>query len=182
MSSQYQSRKYHVGTTDVVESFPPDIHCNLISFLTLVQRLNFDFIPAMWNALESNEEGGTAKVNVTTIDAERRFLFKRISALFAEDRTKAFRALISEVFVLGNPLIRHHPNIVDLEGICWEIDKHENVTPVLVFQEAPRGSLDTYFRSAEGREASFDTRLKLCLDIGSAIACLHSASTCFPDT
>jgi len=86
---------------------------------------------------------------------------------------------MSEVSVLGNPFIRDHPNIVDLEGITWELD-NENLIPVFVFQKAQLGSLDHYLRS-EGRMSSLEDRLKICLDVGKAIAALHSTSMCSRD-
>ena len=54
------------------------------------------------------------------------FAFKRItladkSRLGTQDEEKAFNTLVHEISILSHPLIRHHQNIVNLEGICWEI-------------------------------------------------------------
>jgi hypothetical protein len=49
----------------------------------------------------------------------------------------------------------------------------------LVFQKAQHGDLGRYLRSEEGQKSSFDTRRKLCIDIGRAIALLHSGSEYF---
>jgi hypothetical protein len=184
-SFQYVQSSYLVlenrVETSPAESLIPDVHCNLVSFLSLVQRLDFDFIPAIWNALEAVGAGATANVHQSTVDISLKFAYKCTSRAFKKGQAIAFRALISEVLVLGNPSIRQHPNIVDLEGICWEVAEDGTPSPVLVFRKAHRGNLDEYLKSLGEGESSFETRRNLCLHIGRAIEALHRVSMCISD-
>ena len=75
---------------------------------------------------------------------------------------------------MSQPPIRSHPNIVDLEGICWEIEpKADKAVPVLVFEKAS-WDLQQFMNMREGMDMVFEDRLKICADIGSAITALHA--------
>jgi hypothetical protein len=181
MSTLFETSEFRslADSITVPESFAPDVHCNLISFLSLAQRFKVDFVPFTWNALAATGRGATADVNQAAVDLAMNFAYKRTSNIFSDPndlgRTRAFRVLMLEMFLLAQPSIRAHPNIIKLEGICLEIDKLGNLIPVFVLQKADRGSLSQYLMSAEGQASSFDTRQNLCLDIGMAIAALHTA-------
>jgi hypothetical protein len=85
-----------------------------------------------------------------------------------------FLPLMMEVLILSQPLIQSHPNIVSLEGVCWEVKpRTEKVIPVLVFEKAA-WDLQQFMNVSEGVNMSIDERLKLCADIGSAIMTLHA--------
>ncbi|KAA8895939.1 serine/threonine protein kinase japonica group [Sphaerosporella brunnea] len=177
--SSYQPERDSLVTTEASGNPHTDIHYDLVSFLSVAQQFNIDFLPVMWNALEPFGKGGTADINESVVNIKTNFAFKRTSRLFKRKKRdeNTFRALISEVFILATPSIRSHPNIVDLEGICWEIvDDDENMSPVLVFLKSEKGDLGQYLCSADGTQSSFDTRLNICLDIGRAIAVLHSGN------
>lgn len=164
------------SATKTTKEIYPDIHCNLISLLSLIQRRGFDFLPTTWNALDAVGEGATSIVNQSIVDIATNFVYKRTSGLFKNNETKAFRALMSEVFVLGIQSIRDHENIAGLAGICWEIDTEESICPVLVFEKAQQGDLGRYLRSEDGMASSFELRQGLCLGICKAIIALHDMS------
>ena len=85
-----------------------------------------------------------------------------------------FLPMMSEVLILSQPPIQNHPNIVDLEGICWEIKpRTEKVVPVLVFEKASC-DLQQFMNVREGMDMVIEDRLKICGDIGSAIMALHA--------
>jgi len=85
-----------------------------------------------------------------------------------------FLPLMSEVLILSQPAIQNHPNIVNLEGICWEIKPiTEKAVPVLVFEKAA-WDLQQFFTASEGMKMSTEDRLQICADIGSAIMTLHA--------
>jgi hypothetical protein len=133
----------------------------------------------MWNALKAFSQGATSAIYQSHINIALELAFKRTSNLFRKKgETIAFQILISKIMVLGTRSIRNHPNIVDLEGICWELDDHENLSPVLVFQKAQYGDLARYLTSTAGKESSFETRLSICVDIGNAIGALYRSSKC----
>lgn len=87
-----------------------------------------------------------------------------------------FRSLICEILILKSPTVRDHPNINQLEGIAWEI-QNDAVWPVLVFPKANAGSLEDLIKSPEGKEAPFEAKLRLCIDVALALHTLHKSSS-----
>jgi hypothetical protein len=78
--------------------------------------------------------------------------------------------------VLSHPLIRMHPHIVELEGICWDIISEDEVWPVLMFEKSKCGDLNDFITSRVGRSLGIVERLNLCLDAGIAIVDMHDNS------
>ena len=78
---------------------------------------------------------------------------------------------------MGHPFVRSHPNIIRLEGVCWDIafDKEE-VWLVLVFEKARHGHLRKFVSTNAGGPIKWDDRVKLCADIATAIMLMHSSS------
>ena len=75
---------------------------------------------------------------------------------------------------MSQPPIQNHPNIVDLEGICWEVKPWtERAVPVLVFEKAS-WDLQQFMNMHEGMDMMVEDRLKICADIGGAIVALHA--------
>jgi hypothetical protein len=153
----------------------PDFHYDFISFLGVAQRLEIDFVPITWQpALDNVGEGGTAEIREALLDLQMSYAFKRIKQS-QQDESRIFRELTSEILVLGHGSIREHPNIIRLEGICWDIPPgDEKVWPVLVFEKTQCGDLETFANSDAGKIMCFEDRLKLCLDVGTAVKDLHS--------
>ena len=80
---------------------------------------------------------------------------------------------------MSQPPIQSHLNIVNLEGICWEIKrKTQKAVPVLVFEKAA-WDLQQFMNVREGMDMLIGDRLKICADIGSAIMALHAYSLSF---
>jgi serine/threonine protein kinase len=110
------------------------------------------------------------------------YAFKRIkwSRLARSNESRNFQALISEVLVLGHPLIRKHPNIIRLEGICWDFPPGDDrVWPVLVFEKAQNGDLARFLNSDPGKHINFENRLKLCANVAAALKFMHSCRELF---
>ena len=79
---------------------------------------------------------------------------------------------------MSHPSVRSHPNVIRLEGVCWDISfDNEEVWPVLVFEKARHGDLRNFLRTNTGRHIKWDDRIKLCADIATAIMLLHSTRT-----
>jgi hypothetical protein len=161
--------------------------CNLITCLAVAQKLEIDFLPITWQpALSKVGAGGTAEIRQSLISLQMSFAFKVIKdAEWVDkiDKTQQpremrtrFQALISEISVLGHPSIREHPNIISLMGICWDILSSGCVWPVLVFEKTVIGDLWSFAGSEEGKNASIETRLKLCADVATAVGDLHQSS------
>ena len=146
---------------------------DLIAFLSIVQKCDVDYIPITWQpALGTLGAGGSGMISQSTSISEKPLAFKRFHD--SGDPNGAFLPMMSEVLVLSQPPIRNHPNIVDLEGICWEIKPTtKKALPVLIFEKAP-WDLQQFMNAREGMDMVFEDRLKICADVGDAIAALHS--------
>lgn len=173
------SRAYQNAVSATKES--PLSHCDLVSFLANAQCEGVDILPVTWQpALENVGEGGTAQINQSIINARLNFVFKRtnVSSLVSQDSRRdllTYHALISEVRVLRSRLIRDHPNIVQLQGICWDpISDPETVRPVLVFEKAHFGDMKAYMGTNLGQSLSTDDRIQLIIALASALQLMHS--------
>jgi serine/threonine protein kinase len=149
-----------------------------IAVLALAQRLHIDFLPLTWQEmLETLGEGGQARINQASIDLQTSFAFKRFGdPQNCNSEQTSFQDIVSEMIVFSHSLIQNHPHIVKLEGICWDIPEDGQIWPVLVFQKAHLGDLYHFSISGKGRNLSFEGRLKLCTDIGTAVRDMHSNS------
>ena len=156
-------------------------HNNLISLLAVAQYYDIDFVSLTWQQGRGQlAAGGTSEIWQSNYSKRTDFVFKRMR--FADtyrpdskDQEKGFNALVSEISILSHPLIRHHQNIVKLEGLCWEIPQQgHTVWPVLILEKAQLGNLESFMSSEQGRSTTMDERLELCTDVASAIIALHS--------
>ena len=162
-------------------SLPDMYHHNFISLLSVAIQLQVDLLDITWQpALEKLGKGASSLVNQSDqISKDLTFAFKRSvpgcdewGPNSAMSDQKRYRALLSEILVLGMPSIRDHPNIIRLEGIAWEFNEGK-VWPMLVFPKANRGTLKEFINSKEGQEASFETLLRLCIDVAFGLHALH---------
>ncbi len=157
-----------------------ELHCDFMSFLAICQWREIDILGITWqSALNRIGSGATAHIHQSEINPQTSFAFKRITlSTFGSDEQSIFRALISEVLVLGHPVVRGHANIVKLMGVCWDIAGNDDgaytVWPVLVYEKAECGDLCQFMESETGKGLSFDQRLELCIDIGTALMVMHS--------
>ncbi|KAF8537380.1 hypothetical protein BDD12DRAFT_887761 [Trichophaea hybrida] len=166
-------------TTSIVNS---NIHYDLSTFLSVVLKSRINIFATMWNAIASFSEGGTANIRQWLLNAETSFAFKRTSRLFVENPSwAAYKALISEVLILGSPAVRGHPNIVNLVAVSWEVVEGGDVRPVLVFEKAQRQDMDVFLKSEEGCEISFDARMSLCKEIAQGLMPLHGSNVVHGD-
>ena len=145
---------------------------NLITFLGSLQKLQVPLLPISWYpGLESLWEGGSATLSQSIVSASACLAFKRFRR--TDDPTERYKALAVEIEILCRPLISSHPNVVDLEGVCWEVDHQtRDIGPVLVFKKA----LCDFYQFAETSEANClapDQKMKLCVQIGDGIWALH---------
>lgn len=155
---------------------------DLLTFLGVAQSLNIHFLPITWQpALDKVGEGATAEIRQALVNVQMSFAFKRLKAPWGigED-AQYLRALIAEISVLGHPSIRRHPNVVDIEGICWDVDSSsKKVWPVLVFEKTQHGNLNTFMTDSKCKDLDVKDRLKICFDVAHAVRDLHGAGTCF---
>ena len=151
----------------------PVVQSDLIAFLSIVQKCNVDYLDITWQpALSTLGEGGSGKISQSTFMTDKPLAFKRFHD--SEDSDGGFLPVMSEVLILSQLPIQNHPNIVDLEGISWEIKpRTEKAVPVLIFEKA-HWDLQQFMNVCEGMDMVIEDRLKICADIGSAIISLHT--------
>ena len=149
------------------------VQSDLIAFLSIVQKFGVEYLPITWQpALGMLGVGGSGTIGQSTFMTEKPLAFKRFH--ISENPDGGFLPMMSEVLILSQPPIRNHPNIVDLEGICWEVEpRTEKAVPVLVFEKAS-WDLQQFMNVREGMDMVFDDRLKICADVGGAIMALHA--------
>ena len=172
--------------------------CDLITFLGVAQKLGLEFLPITWQpALDSVGQGATAEIREAIVTTKFSFAFKRPISRFSFDSEESenplLRCLIDEISILSHPLIRKHPNIVDLEGICWEIIAEkgmrisrevpigfsaggQGIRPVLVFQKSKHGDLYDFMVQGQGKNLDFSSRIDICIDVARAVSEMHSQS------
>ena len=162
-------------SSEITPEQTSDIHYDFVTFLSIVQKMCLEILPITWQAARDLVGvGGTSRVYEAMIRLQTSFAFKCVSKKQKRKYTKEqiFRTLISEVAVLGHPRLRKHPNIVELQGICWDIPLDE-VWPVLVFEKTQFGDLYRFLTLPVGRELHILDRLKLCTDIATGISAMH---------
>lgn len=155
-------------------------HFDFISTLALAQERNLDFLPIKWRPDVDDGplnilRGGTARINQLPMTTDLRLAFKIVKVVDESnllDWSKTYRALFNEIAILTFPHLRGHPNIVQLEGLAWDIEE-ERIMPVLVLEKSSCGDAAKFFISEENT-LGLDEKLKLCSDIGSALMHLHS--------
>jgi hypothetical protein len=149
-----------------------------LSFLSAAQALQIPIMPITWQrARNPFGFGGTSSINQTPINAQVSLAFKcvRGNKKCQDGDAKLFERITNEITVLGQSSTRNHPNVVQLQGICWDVSE-EKVWPALVFEKSDYGDLSTFYGSSSGRQLSTNQRLKICIDVGKAIFYMHSNS------
>ena len=142
---------------------------DFLAFISIAQKHNVDFIPTRWQpGFGLLGEGGYGRVNQSLVNLQFSFAFKRIR--HSSEPNETFTEAITE------PVIRDHPNIIKLEGICWEVNPEaDRILPVLLFEKSREGDLHRFLGSAEGRGLSVTAKLSICADIAEALICLHDS-------
>ena len=171
-----------INSTTGVHSAAPrnidstDLHLKLLPALALAQHYHIDLLPISWQpALETGLSGRTSKLSEALINLQLNLMFKRLQP-HALNTAHTFKALISEVLVLAQPAFVNHPNILKLEGLCWEVSPTDHdVLPVLVFEKAQYGDLRRFLSDPDSQKLPFQDRIRICIDIGNAISSMHAS-------
>ncbi|KAL2812568.1 hypothetical protein BDW59DRAFT_38882 [Aspergillus cavernicola] len=169
---------------------------NIITFITLVQKMKMSILPLTWQSdLQLLGRGGTSHVNQSLVDLETSFAFKRVAEKDRLEKTDAeiFLRLMNEVYILCNTAVMNHAYILQLQGICWDVPfrthqgsspeplQDDKVWPVLVFQKAHFGDLNTFAQRPIGQELDLAERWRICLEVGVAIAHMQSQNVIHGD-
>ncbi|RYP90028.1 hypothetical protein DL770_003873 [Monosporascus sp. CRB-9-2] len=121
---------------------------NFISFLAVSQRLEVPLLHVTWDPWRQLVGAGhSGRIAEAPLSLELSFAFKRIGNDDKIDDAGAeiFHPLINEVAILRHQHIERHPNIPELEGVCWDITPSKGSsssdTNVLVYASQEPGVL-----------------------------------------
>lgn len=161
---------------------------DLLNLLSVVQKLGVSILPTTWQEARGPiGAGATGKINEALMTLHTSLAFKCVSDRQKEDEaiTSIISAFISELRILCNESIRRHPNVAELQGVCWDIicdsSGCNKVYPVLVFEKSQYGDLAHFVKLPLGRELSFPNRLSLCRDIVTAVRDMHFSCKLYRD-
>ena len=193
--STYQYSRSGSYFESAIPQKPLDRH-DLITFLGVAQKLRIELLPMTWQPeLDRIGQGATAEIreSIATINFSFAFKCPSLRSYFdiEEFEHRVLPRLIDEISILGHPRIRKHPNIIDLEGICWEIISgkgvrisreisvdfttgNQGIVPVLVFQKSRYGDLYHFMTQGGGKKLGFSDKIDICIDVARAIGEMHS--------
>ncbi|KAF2259193.1 kinase-like protein [Lojkania enalia] len=164
-------------------------HQEFIQFLQYAISLNVPILPVTWEpAFEAlGPDGTTGRVNQSPLNSEFILAYKRFNPRVTDPRMSAnayrslqYSAMASEMTVLSNPVIRSHPNIITLQGICFELSSATgDVWPVLVFERAALGDLEKFVSQHES--LNLEDLLSICGYIAKAIKIMHQCGVAHGD-
>ena len=155
-------------------------HHEFLRCLGVAQYFKVDLLPIIWQpASKLLGLGATAQLHQAPVNLHTDFAFKRFvgsqRCFSAEEKKKYFRALVQEITILSIPTIRSHPNIINLMGLCWDVEPETgSVWPVPIFEKSQYGNLRAFMQNGVGRCLDLRRRLELCADIARAVICLHA--------
>lgn len=190
--STFDRPRLFSSATPVHQTAP--VPCNFITLLAAAQTLGMPFLRITWQPKRpSLGEGGTSQIGQALMNLQTSLAFKRVSERdkLKTPKEEILRRCINEMTVLWHPAVRSHPNVLELQGICWDIppktQRHaeaaspassddETVWPVLVFEKSHFENLYHFARLPVGRELDVTDRLKICRQIGEAIAHMQANS------
>lgn len=156
-------------------------NCDLVDFLTMAQAYEVDVLPMTWQpALESLGEGRTSDVSQSLLNIQMSLAFKRAFRQTGEDQYQSeedsdvLPRLCTELSILAHQPLRNHPNILRLEGFCWEyLPDSFGALPVFVFEKAQCGNLKDFIKSERGRSLNFAERKEICIQIAKGLMAMH---------
>jgi hypothetical protein len=146
-----------------------NVECDLITFLSIVQKYNVYYHPITWqSALSTLGVGGSGTINQSAFVANMPFAFKQF-----HDGSD-FLPLVPEVLILSQPQMRSHPNIINLKRVSWEIKpRTEKAVTVLIFEKA-MWDLKQLMNVREDVNMSNEDRLRIFVDVRSVIRVMHA--------
>jgi hypothetical protein len=153
-------------------------HEDLLAFLSVVQSCEVDILPLMWYPALHIGRGGFAVLNQSLVNEQFSFVFKRLAIVegWLGGHSPNLSSSMIELAILRHRNVRKHPNIIDLYGICWEVNPVEDrILPVLVLEKAQYGDLFGFRNTHEGKNLSLEMKLSLCAQVAEGLAMLHAS-------
>lgn len=172
---------YLATLTDYINSTSGSRHVesaeanDLITFLGELQRHEIALLPITWEpGLGMLGDGATARVAQSLVNKQTSLAYKRVFRRLDGD-FDLYKRLSTELAILSFPPFRNHPNIVRLEGVCWEVLAGDvDILPVFVFEAANCGDLDSFMHSERGAASTIEARFRLCIQMSDTLAVMYS--------
>ncbi|KAI9697382.1 MAG: hypothetical protein M1836_004660 [Candelina mexicana] len=163
---------------------PKRASISLIDFLSVAQQQGVYFMPVEpQRSLGALGRGLSGLVTQSVADVMTGFAFKQFVPSELEDETfvdAIYSSLITEIMVMQHEPIKQNPHIVDLVGVCWNVDLgSKRVWPVVVTLKANCGNLESFLY--ENRNLAPELRFLLCANIAEAVELLHSCEIAHGD-
>jgi serine/threonine protein kinase len=155
---------------------PATAPCDVTTFLASLQEWKVDILPITWQAAQQPiGAGATSRIDEVSQTVHRSFVFKRLSDKHKEPAMKesSLRMILNEIAILSHTRVREHPNVIELEGICWDVESESQVWPVLVFDRTNWGDLSDFVDKPEWKTLTATLRMNICSDIGRAMSFMH---------
>ena len=184
LSSEFSRSVTHTFSAGNADSFD-QVQCDLFLFCSLAQAYEVDMLPMTWQpALESLGTGRTSDVSQSLLNIQTSLAFRRAFRDGADDQYQSddssdvLSRLCTELSILAHPPLRNNPNILRLEGYCWDyLPDSFGALPVFVFEEAQCGNLQDFMASERGRTLGIAKRLELAAQIAKGLAGMHKCRT-----
>jgi hypothetical protein len=117
----------------------------------------------------------SSRRNINSGNGRHRSVSKQLLATRWRGQKEKSRQLlelvINELQIITHRPLKLHENIIKFRGVMWEYDTDLQVWPVLVLEYADFGTLSDF--QARPMTLTLETKMNLCLDIGSGLEALH---------
>jgi serine/threonine protein kinase len=161
-------------------------HPPLLRLLAVAAALEVNVLPLTWRpALEELGKGATGQISQSPLNAQISLAFKRFSSTTNDNgdltetelRRRQYDAIVAEVVALSTSKIYNHPNVANLEGICWEVEKLSGeIWPVLAFRKADCGSLNHFLSLPDAEDMDLDDLIDICGEVAKGLRIMHLCS------
>ena len=149
--------------------------CGFLALLTVTQALGIEILPIDWEqGLPPFAHGGQSSINQALVKADYSLAFKCIRNV---KEANNLDKVIEEISVLGQPMFRNRRDIIQLEGVSWDVAPDGKVWPVLVFEKSEIGDLWAFTQSKAGKALSLLERIGICKAMAAALQFMHSNRT-----
>ncbi|KAF9771362.1 hypothetical protein IL306_010989 [Fusarium sp. DS 682] len=104
------------------------VEYDLITVLAVAQKLEIEMLALTWQSSQERVGSGrTSQISQMLVNSQTSFVFKRIAdrSKLYEPEDRVFRWVINEMTALCHPSIRGHPNVAELQGLCWTFLKQK---------------------------------------------------------
>ncbi|KAF3392848.1 Ankyrin-3 [Penicillium rolfsii] len=109
------------------------------------------------------------KYEAAVVAIKRIRLSEEGNALERSQFQRRLQSVLREILIMCHPPLMHHPNIIDILGYGWSVER-QRLSPFISVAFASKGTLRDYMK---GKVHPIRTKLILMGDVGSGLMALH---------